>query len=65
MGKFAEELGHLKSHVSYPATRQQVVEACNNNAHADRDDADWMARSLPEGTYRSANDVLSALLNKV
>ena len=65
MGKFAEELGHLKSHVEYPATRTQVVEACNNNVHADRDDAEWMAKALPEGTYQNANDVLSALLTKV
>jgi hypothetical protein len=65
MGKFAEELGHLKSHVSYPASRQQVVTACNNNVHADRDDADWMAKALPEGTYNNANEVISALLSKV
>lgn len=65
MGKFAEELGHLKTHVSYPATRAQVVAACNNNQHADRDDAEWIAKALPEGTYRGANEVLNALLAKV
>lgn len=65
MGKFAEELGHLKSHVPYPATKQQVVAACNNNMHADKDDAEWMAKALPEGTYRGASDVLTALLAKV
>ena len=65
MGKFAEELGHLKSHVPYPASRAQVVEACNNNMHADRDDADWMAKALPEGTYKNAGEVLNALLVKL
>lgn len=65
MGKFAEELGHLKSHVPYPASREQVVAACNNNMHADRDDAEWMARALPRGTYKNANEVLTALLAKV
>ncbi len=65
MGKFAEELGHLKTHVKYPATKADVVTACNNNMHADRDDADWIATALPEGTYRGASDVLVALLNKV
>ena len=65
MGKFAEELGHLKSHVPYPASRAQVVEACNNNMHADRDDADWMAKALPEGTYNNAGEVLNALLVKL
>ena len=64
MGKFAEELGHLKSHVTYPASRAQIVEACNGNEHADRDDADWIAKSLPEGTYNNAGDVVTALLTK-
>ena len=64
MGKFAEELGHLKSHVSYPATRKQVIEACNNNMHADKSDAEWMAKVLPEGTYKNAGEVLTALLTK-
>ena len=65
MGKFAEELGHLKTHVPYPATRAQVVAACNNNVHAEKDDAEWMAKALPEGTYGNANEVLSALLMKL
>ncbi len=65
MGKFAEELGHLKSHVPYPATRAQVIAACNNNQHAERSDAEWIAKALPEGTFRNANEVISALLNKV
>ncbi|QQG48386.1 MAG: DUF2795 domain-containing protein [archaeon] len=65
MGKFADELGHLKSHVPYPASKAQVVAACNNNVHADRDDADWMSKALPEGTYKNANEVLGALLTKL
>ena len=65
MGKFAEELGHLKSHVPYPASKAQVVAACNNNVHAEKDDAEWIATALPEGTYGNANEVLSALLTKV
>ncbi len=65
MGKFAEELGHLKSHVPYPASQEQVIAACNNNMHADKDDAEWIAKVLPKGTYGSANDVLTALLAKV
>jgi len=33
--------------------------------HVDKDDAEWMAKALPEGTYRSASDVLTAVLAKV
>jgi hypothetical protein len=29
------------------------------------DDAAWFEKTLPEGTYRSANDVVAALLTKV
>ena len=65
MGKFAKELGQLKSHVPHPATKAQVVAACNNNVHAKKDDTDWMAKALPEGTYGNANEVLSALITKV
>jgi hypothetical protein len=65
MGKFAEELGHLKTHVSYPASRMDIVTACNNNQHAEKDDAEWIAKALPEGTYQSPNEVLTALLTKV
>ncbi len=55
----------LKSHVTYPATRVEVVAACNNNVHAEKDDAEWIAKALPEGTYGTPNEVLTALLSKV
>lgn len=65
MGTLATELGHLKSHVQYPADRAGVIAACNQMSDAPHDDAEWVAKALPEGTYRSANDVLAALLTKV
>jgi hypothetical protein len=60
----AEELGHLKNHVKYPANRAQVVAACNNMSDAPSDDRDWVSSSLPEGTYQSADQVVTALLKK-
>jgi hypothetical protein len=61
----AEELGHLKNHVKYPANRAEVVAACNNMSDMHATNAEWFGKTLPEGNYKSANEVLGALLNKV
>ena len=60
----AEELGHLKNHVKYPASRTQVVQACNEMSDVPTTDKEWVEKNLPEGTYRSATEVLGALLTK-
>jgi hypothetical protein len=60
----AEELGHLKNHVKYPANRAQVVAACNNMSDVPAADKDWVSKNLPEGTYQSADQVVAALLKK-
>jgi hypothetical protein len=65
VSKLAEELGHLKNHVTYPANRAQVVAACNGMSDAPKDDGEWFSKALPEGNYRSADEVMSALLRKV
>ena len=64
MSTLAEELGHLKNHVKYPADKQQVVSACNDMSDAPEADRKWVSQSLPEGTYRSADEVVGALLKK-
>jgi hypothetical protein len=65
MNNLATELGHLKSHVQYPASRAQVVAACNKMQDLPREDAQWFESTLPEGTYRNATDVIGALLTRV
>jgi hypothetical protein len=65
MSTLAEELGHLKNHIQYPATRSQVVSACNNMSDAPEADRTWFAANLPEGNYQNAGEVVSALLKKV
>jgi hypothetical protein len=65
MGNLATELGHLKSHVQYPANRAQVIAACNKMSDVPHEDAEWFAKTLPEGNYKDANGVLAALLTKV
>ncbi len=65
MNSLAEELGHLKTHVQYPASKSQVIAACRGMHEGRSADDEWLEKALPESTYRSANEVLSALLLKV
>ncbi|MDA4131089.1 MAG: DUF2795 domain-containing protein [Thaumarchaeota archaeon] len=64
MSNLQEELGHIKNHIDYPATKQQVVEACNNMSDVPSDDKEWVSKSLPEQTYGGPEDVVNALLKK-
>ncbi len=64
MSNLQEELGHIKNHIDYPATKQQVVEACNNMSDMPSDDKEWVSKSLPDQTYGGPEDVVGALLKK-
>jgi len=64
MTSLQEELGHIKNHVDYPASRQQVVEACNNMSDVPTHDREWVSKSLPDQTYRGPEDVINALMKK-
>ena len=62
MNSLAEELGHLKTHVSYPANKAQIIAACRG-AHEGRSaDEAWIEKVLPETTYNNPNEVLAALV---
>ena len=65
MATLADELGHLKNHVKYPANRKQVLEACNNMMDVPSADKEWFTKTLPEENYKSADEVVSSLLKKV
>ena len=53
--------GHLQSHVTYPASKADLVAACNNlSDFSDADKKEFMDK-LPEGTYNSAEEVEKAL----
>ena len=65
MSNTADQLGHLKNHVKYPASRSQVLSACNEMSDWAPEDREWVTKALPEGTYRAPEEVLSALLRTV
>ncbi|MFQ5986480.1 MAG: hypothetical protein ACE5KQ_03895 [Thermoplasmata archaeon] len=64
MGAFAESLTHLKNHVEYPADAEQVIQACNM-AELPDDDRDWFANNLPARTYNGADEVITAVMEKL
>ena len=52
---------HLRQHQQYPATKAELVAACNNLSDFSDADKKWFADMLPEGTYASADEVVKAL----
>ena len=52
---------HLKAHVTYPATRAQVLAACAQTPEFTAGEKAWFAARLPAGSYKSAGEVLKAI----
>jgi len=52
---------HLKGHQQYPATKADLVAACNSLSDFSPADKEEFASKLPEGTYNSAEEVMKAL----
>jgi hypothetical protein len=52
---------HLQKHVTYPATRAQILAACANTPEFNEGEKKWFSDSLPEGTYNSADEVIKAI----
>jgi len=58
-------LEHAKKHVDYPATKKQLMEACNNFSDVPAAEKNWFAKTLPDRTYKNANEVISSLMDEV
>ena len=52
---------HLREHQEYPATKAELVAACNNLSDFSKEDKEWFSGNLPEGTYHSADELIKAL----
>lgn len=52
---------HVLNDVDYPASKAQLVEACEGMSDVPVEDKQWFEETLPDGTYSSADDVLKAL----
>jgi len=54
-------IDHLKTHQEYPASKADLVAACNNlSDFSEADKADF-ASKLSDQTYNSAEEVITAL----
>lgn len=57
----AKAISHFKEHVKYPASRSDILAACAQTPEFTGAEKDWLAQHLPEGTYKSADEVVGAL----
>ena len=55
---------HLREHQQYPASKADLVAACNNLVDFKKSEKQWFAATLPDRTYQSADEVLAALRGK-
>ncbi|MBI2599971.1 DUF2795 domain-containing protein [Candidatus Daviesbacteria bacterium] len=56
----SEMMEHL-SHVDYPASKQDLVDACEKMSDVPEEDKKWFTEKLPDQTYNSAEEVKTAL----
>lgn len=56
-----EMKSHINNHVNYPTTKKALMEACNNMNHITDEDKKWFADTLPDGEYKTPEDVMKAL----
>ncbi len=54
-------IDHLKKHVTYPATRQEILAACATTTEFTGGENAWFSTALPEGTYKTADEVIQAM----
>lgn len=59
-GQKMEMMDHLK-HVDYPASKEDLVKACENMSDVPETDKKWFMDNLPDRTYKNAREVEDAL----
>jgi hypothetical protein len=52
---------HILNHQTYPATKAQIVESCSHLVCISDKDRQWFIEALPEGTYRSAAELMKVM----
>lgn len=58
--KSEEMMAHL-NHVSYPASKQDLIQACENMSDMSQEDKQWFMERLPDRTFNDADEVKQAL----
>ncbi len=52
---------HLQKHVVYPATRNQIIEACSRMMEVPQEDKEYFEKYLPDWSYRNADEVIRGI----
>lgn len=63
--KMMEAMKHFDEHVSYPATKEEIVEECNRMDDMPKEDKQWVIDNLPDKSYMNADEVKEALKMKM
>lgn len=59
--KKEEVIKHIENDIAFPATKDEMVEACDEMSDVPRADKQWFIESLPPGLYENAGEVKQAL----
>jgi len=51
--------------VPYPTDKKGVLAACSGMSDVEVADREWFSKTLPDGKYKGADDVMRAVLSKV
>ena len=60
MDDMKEMMEHLNGHMTYPATKEDIMKACNNMSHIPDEHKKLFMDKVPEGTYQNADEVAKA-----
>jgi len=52
---------HLKTHQTFPATKPELVKACEDLKDFSAEDKKWFMDNLPDKTFNSAQEVIEAM----
>lgn len=58
-------LKHLKNDITYPASKDDIMTACNNFKEIPTSERDWFDKTLPDREYKTPEEVLNALIGQV
>ncbi len=53
-----ENLEHLRNDVVYPATKKEIMEACNMMSDVPKEDVEWFQKNVPEYTFENSDEVI-------
>jgi hypothetical protein len=62
---FKDALNHIKNDVNYPASKQDIMEACSGFSEVSKQERDWFDDTIPDRTFNSANEVVMAIFDKI